>query len=132
MTIQIWCLIAGAMLPYVWAGVSVPFRNAQFGGPDLNYPRAQGEALTERGAGVWGAQGNAWEALGVFTVANLLAFMAGVDPAGAWATAAMIWVPLRVLHGIFYTMNVAALRVACFAGGMAMNFWIFYLALSAA
>ena len=132
MTVQIWCLMAGAILPYLWAGVSVPFRNAQFGGVDLNYPRVQGEQLTARGATAWGAQGNAWEALTVFAVANLAAFLAGVDPGGSWATAAMIWVPLRLLHGVFYVMNIPALRVASFVGGMLMSIWIFVMAVSAA
>ena len=130
MTVQLWCLAAGVFLPYFWAGMSIPFRNAQFGGADLNYPRAQGDQLTNRGAGAWGAQANAWEALTVFMAANLAAFLAGVDPAGAWATAAMIWVPLRLLHGIFYILNLPVLRVACFVGGLAMSLWIFYEALS--
>lgn len=132
MTVQLWCLAVGMVLPYIWAGASIPFRNAQFGGPDLNYPRVQGDALTERGAGAWGAQGNAWEALMVFASANLAAFMAGVDPAGSWATAAIVWAVARALHGVFYIMNIAPLRVLCFVVGIAMSIWIFYMAISAA
>ncbi len=131
MTVQLWCLAAGMFLPYLWAGVSVPFRSQQFGQPDLNYPRRQGDALTDRGAGAWGAQGNAWENLTIFSVANLMAFMAGVDPAGNWATAAMVWVAARLLHGLFYVLNVAVARVACFLAGLAMSIWIVVMAFGA-
>ena len=131
MTIQLWCLAAAVALPYLWAGASIPFRSAQFGQPDLNYPRRQGDALTDRGAGAWGAQANAWENLGVFVAANLAAFMAGVDPAGHWATACLVWVGARAAHGVFYIANVATLRVLSFVVGLAMCGWIFAQALGA-
>ena len=92
MTIPMWCMLAGLLLPYIWAGASVPFRFKQFGAADLAKPRVQGDQLTEGGHGAWGAQFNAWEALAVFTVANMIAYMGGVDPEGNWALAAMIWV----------------------------------------
>ncbi len=131
MDVQIWCLLAGVMLPYIWAGASVPFRSQQLGTIDLNLPRHQAERLVDRGAAAVGAQGNAWEALAVFSVANLAAFMAGADVTGSWATAAMAWVPLRLLHGVFYIANIAVLRILCFAGGMGCSFYIFYQAFGA-
>ena len=131
MTTQLICLMIGVILPYVWAGVSVPFRNRQFGALDIKHPRVQGEQLVEQGARVWGAQSNAWEAVIVFAVANLAAFMAGVDPAGPWATAAMIWVVARLSHGIFYTLGISTLRVLSFVTGVFMSLWIFVMALSA-
>ncbi len=130
MTIQLWCLLAGVMLPYVWAGTSVPFRIRQFSNVDLKEPRVQAEKLVEAGARTWGAQSNAWEALAVFAVANLAAMMVGVDPAGDWSTAAMIWVAARLLHGIFYINNIAPARVLCFATGMGMSVWIIVMALT--
>jgi uncharacterized MAPEG superfamily protein len=129
MTIQLWCLLAGLVLPYVWAFGTVPFRAKQFGNFDLNYPRVQAEQLKEGGARVWAAQSNAWEALAVFAVANLAATMAGVDPAGNWATAAMIWVAARVSHGVFYLADVAPLRVLSFATGFGMSGWIIAMAI---
>ena len=91
MTVQLWCLFVGCLLPYVWAGASVPFRNKQLGGLDLAQPRLQASDLTAGGAGAWGAQMNAWEALGIFTASNVAAYMAGVEPAGTWATLAIVW-----------------------------------------
>ena len=133
MTIPLWCLLAGVLLPYILAGATLPFRKAQFGTPDLREPRTQAEQMTDAGARTWAAQMNAWEALAVFTVANLAAFMAGVDPETSnWSLAAMIWVAARVVHGVFYIGDIAPLRVAGFVGATAMSIWIFVMALSAA
>ena len=130
MTIPMWCLLAGVILPYIWAGASVPFRLKQFGTFDLARPREQGNALTDAGHGVWGAQFNAWEAITVFAVANLLAFMAGVSPEGQWSLAAIVWLVARVFHGIFYAANIPVLRVLCFGGGIISSYWIIWLAAS--
>ena len=130
MTIPLWCLLAGVILPYIWAGASVPFRLKEFGTIDLKTPRVQADKFTDTGVGAWGAQLNAWEALGVFSAANLVAFMAGVDPAASWATAAMLWVALRFFHGVFYIANIPPLRILCFTGGFGCSLYIFYLALS--
>ncbi len=130
MTTQLWCLLAGVILPYVWAGLSVPFRTKQFVGPDLKEPRVQAELLTEGGARVWGAQANAWEALAVFGVANLMATMAGVDPVGNWSMAAIVWVAVRFTHGVFYVMDVAPLRILSFALGSGMSGWIVTMAIT--
>lgn len=131
MTIPLWCLLAGVVLPYIWAGASVPFRIKEFGNVNLARPREQADQFTQTGHGAWGAQLNAWEALGVFSAANLVAFMAGVDPAGAWATAAIIWVVARIFHGVFYIADVPPLRILSFAVGFGCSLWIFYLGLSA-
>jgi uncharacterized MAPEG superfamily protein len=131
MTIPLWCLLIGVVLPYVWAGVSVPFRSKQLGTVDLQQPRLQAAGLTDGGAGAWGAQMNQWEAVGVFTAATLAAFMTNVDPAGSWATASMIWVGSRALHGVFYVLGIAPLRVLCFVTSLAMSGWIFVMAIGA-
>ena len=129
MTLPFWCLLIGLLLPYVCAGLSVPFRNKQFGNVDLNQPRVQGEQLVDGGARAWGAQSNAWEALIVFGVANLTAFSAGVDPGGYWSIAAIIWVVARVLHIVFYVGDKAPLRVFSFVVGLFMSLWIVGLAI---
>jgi uncharacterized MAPEG superfamily protein len=130
MTIPLWCLLGGALLPYIWAGVSVPFRSKQFGKVDLVQPRLQAADLTDAGAGAWGAQMNAWEALAIYMAASLAAFMQGVDPAGSWATASMVWLGARALHGVFYVAGIAPLRVLCFVIGTVMALWIFFMAAS--
>jgi uncharacterized MAPEG superfamily protein len=130
MTIPVWSLFIGALLPYVWHFASIPYKSKQFGTVDIDTPRVQGGSLEDAGARVWGAQMNAWEALSIFAAANLAAFMAGVSPDGNWSTAAMIWVAARALHGIFYIVNIAMLRVLCFVGGLAMSIWILVMAVN--
>ncbi len=124
MTIPMWCLVGGVVLPYIWAGASVPFRNAQLGGLDLAQPRLQAASLVEGGAGAWGAQMNQWEALTVFMAANVVAYVQGLDPTGYWATASVIWLVARVGHGICYIVGQAPLRVVAFLVSLAMSVWI--------
>ncbi len=131
MTVPLWVLLGGVLLPLIWAGVSVPFRNKQLGSVDLKQPRLQAAELTAGGAGAWGAQMNAWEALGIYMAATLAAFMQGVDPAGSWATASLIWLGARIVHGVFYVVGIAPLRVLGFATSTTMAFWIFYMAATA-
>jgi uncharacterized MAPEG superfamily protein len=131
MDIVLWCLFVGVVLPYVWAFASVPFRSRQLGVVDLAQPRLQAQQLTEGGAGAWGAQLNAWEALAVFMAATLAAYMQGLDPTGSWATASLIWVAARISHGVFYILNVPVLRVLSFGLGLGMSLWIFVMALQA-
>ena len=131
MSTPLWCLLIGVILPYVWAAVSVPFRSKQLGTVDLAQPRLQAAELTAGGAGAWGAQMNQWENLSVFMAATLAAHMQGLDPAGSWATASMIWVFARVAHGTFYVLGIPPLRVAGFVTGVAMSLWIFVMALTA-
>ena len=128
MATQLTCLLIGMVLPYIWAFSSLPFRNRQFGKPDLNEPRVQADQLSGSGARAVGAQGNAWEALAIFVTANFAAFAVGVDPDGHWAIAAIAWAAARVGHGIFYIMGIAPLRVLSFLISTGMSFWIMSMA----
>ena len=128
MTIPMWSLLAGIFLPYIWAFVSLPFRLKQFGEVDFRYPRRQAEKLVDAGSSVVSAQFNAWEALTIFGVANLIAFMSGLDAIGYWSMAAMVWVIARVFHCVFYIVNIPVLRIICFSTGLGMSLWIVFMA----
>ena len=128
MTIPMWSLLAGIFLPYIWAFVSLPFRLKQFGEVDFRYPRRQAEKLVDAGSSVVSAQFNAWEALTIFGVANLIAFMSGLDAIGYWSIAAMVWVIARVFHGVFYIVNIPVLRIICSSTGLGMSLWIVFMA----
>lgn len=39
MTVPLWCLLGGVVLPYIWAGVSAPFRAKQLGSVELGAHR---------------------------------------------------------------------------------------------
>ena len=130
MTVQIVCLMIGALLPYLWFGVSLRYIKAELGSLDLRAPRPQATQLTGSGARARDAQHNAWEALILFGAANVAALMAGVEPSGHWSLAAPLWVAARLLHGGFYLADMALLRGLSFAIGVAMSLWIFVLALT--
>jgi len=123
-----WSLLAGIFLPYILAFASLPFRLKQFGEVDFRYPRRQAEKLVDAGSSVVSAQFNAWEALTIFGVANLIALMSGLDAIGYWSMAAMVWVIARVFHGVFYIVNIPVLRIICFSTGLGMSLWIVFMA----
>lgn len=131
MTTQLFCLLIGMILPYVWAFSSLPFRLSQFGKPDIDQPRVQADQLLGAGARVVGAQSNAWEALILFAAGNLGALLGGVEPAGYWALAAMIWAAARVGHGAFYLLGIAPMRILSFGISAGMSFWILTMGLMA-
>ena len=130
MIVQIICLLIGALLPYLWFGVSLRYTKVQLGSIHLDAPRLQAARLTGAGARARDAQHNAWEALILFGVANVAALVAGVEPTGHWALAAVLWVAARLLHGAFYLAGMALARGLSFAIGLAMSLWIFGLALA--
>ena len=130
MTVQIICLLIGAVLPYLWFGVSLRYIKAELGSIDLDAPRQQAARLSGAGARARDAQYNAWEALILFGAANVAALVAGVEPTGHWALAAVLWVTARLLHGAFYLAGMSFARGLSFAIGLAMSLWIFGLALT--
>jgi len=123
-----WSLLAGIFLPYILAFASLPFRLKQFGEVDFRYPRRQAEKLVDVESRVVSAQFNAWEALTIFGVANLIALMSGLDAIGYWSMAAMVWVIARVFHGVFYIVNIPVLRIICSSTGLGMSLWIVFMA----
>ncbi len=127
MTTPFWCLLVAVLLPYVWAGVGVYYKRQQFGAIDANNPRAQSAALNDAGARANAAQLNSWEALPVFGAAVTVAHLAGAD-AGLSATASLVVVASRALHGLFYISNRAPLRSLSFAVGFGACLWLFGLA----
>jgi uncharacterized MAPEG superfamily protein len=130
-TTPFWCLLIAIFLPYALAGTSVYFKQKQFGTVDNNNPRVQAAALQGAGARAYAAQQNAWEALPVFAVSVVVAHLAGAD-AGSSATASVVWVAARILHGFFYVSDLATPRSLSFTVGMGCNLWLFWLAAAAA
>ena len=130
MTVQIVCLLIGALLPYVWSSVTARYNKRDLGDAGLEAPRQQAAKLAGAGARARDAEHNAWEALIVFGVANGAALSAGVEPSGHWALAASLWVAARALHGVFYVTGLTLLRRLSWAIGLAMSLWIFGLALT--
>ena len=130
MTTPFWCVLIAIFLPYVFAGTSVYFKQKQFGTVDNNNPRVQAAALQGPGARAYAAQQNAWEALPVFGLSAVVAHLAGADP-GSSATASVLWVAARIVHGVFYVTDLATLRSLSFTVGMGCCVWLFWLAAAA-
>ncbi len=113
MTIPLWTLLVATLLPYVWYTLANPLRKQEFGTLDNDHPRLQQAKQTGRGARATSASANAFEALGVYAPAVLVAHLQA--PASDLAAKlALAWVALRIAHGLFYIGDKAAARTACF------------------
>ncbi len=127
MSIAYWCILAAAVLPYLWYSVARAFA----GRIDNHDPRLGMSQLAEgRARRANNAQYNAFEAFAPFAAAVLMAQFAGVD-ATRISQLAIAFVVLRVLHGVLYVANVHALRSLAWALGYACVTWLMVLAAGA-
>ena len=130
MTTPLWCLLIVSVIPYGLAGVSVYFKQQQFGDVDNKHPRLQSAKLEGAGARAVAAQGNAWESLAVFGTAVIIAHLVGAD-AGQSAIASLIYLATRIAHPILYLANQDSLRTLVFVIGLANVVWLFALSIAA-
>ncbi|MCE7033413.1 MAPEG family protein, partial [Lysobacter sp. GX 14042] len=101
-----WCVLAAAVLPYVWT-VIAKGSGKRFDNKDpRGWLQRQDNPRTARANA---AQLNAFEAFPAFAASVLMAQLAGVDP-GRAALLALVFVALRILHGIFYVVDLDKLR----------------------
>ena len=117
MTIPLWCLVIVMFLPFPIAFLGGAARAQAFGTADNKLPRLQVAKLTDRGARIYGAQENAWEASIVFGITILVTHLAGLDPATA-APWAMGFVATRIVHAVTYVLDIDKIRSASFVAGM--------------
>ena len=75
MTIPLWCLLGGLVLPYVWTGVASYLRKEELGSLDNKHPRLQHPLQKGVGARANGAQANSWEALTLFAPCVIVAHL---------------------------------------------------------
>ncbi len=113
MTIALWCLLVGSLLPFFWLGPAVSARKEKFGNVDNKNPRAQVAQLEGKGARAFAAHQNAWEALIVFAPAVLTAHVTHANPMHS-AALAVAWVVFRFLHGVLYIADVDKARSGVF------------------
>jgi len=126
-SIAYWCILAAAVLPYLWYSVARAFA----GRIDNHDPRLGMGRLEEgRARRANNAQYNAFEAFAPFAAAVLMAQFAGVDAARV-SQLAIAFIVLRVLHGVFYVANVHALRSLAWALGYACVVWLMVLSANA-
>lgn len=112
-----------ALLPMVLAGVGGYLRSKQPEGFDNQHPRQQQAKLTGIGARVVAAQQNAWEALIFYTAACVLAYVSGVY-LDTLAYPATLFLLSRLLHPVFYALNMDKLRSLVFMLGWFATLYI--------
>jgi len=127
MSVILYTLLIAIVIPYLLSWVSGYCRIKQFGGYDNHNPRAQQSALEGLGARAMSAQANAWEALMMYTATCVIIFIAGIDLTSL-DTIAYIFIGFRVLHAIFYLLDVALLRSLSFGVSATCCFYMIYLA----
>lgn len=115
MAIAYWCILAAALLPYLWVAI------AKTGAPGYNNkdPRswvARQDSYRVRNTNA--AHLNAFEAFPAFAAGVLTAQLAGVDP-GRIDALAVMFVALRIAHGVFYLTALHWLRSLAWVAGFA-------------
>mgnify|MGYP000082401230 CR=1 FL=1 len=122
MSIAFWCVLAVAFLPYIW--VIIAKAGPEF---DNHAPRAQlARAKGYKQRANW-AQLNAFEAFAPFAAGVIIAHIAGANT--AWVDGlALSFVGLRILHGIVYLLDWAAVRSLLWAAGFACVIGLFLAA----
>ena len=109
------CILIAALLPYVWTVVAKSAA-PRFDNRDPRAWLARQENPRVRLAN--NAQLNAFEAFAPFAAGVLMAQAAGVEP-GRIGLLAMIFVTMRVLHGVFYLTGIHLMRSLVWFAGLA-------------
>jgi uncharacterized MAPEG superfamily protein len=115
-----WCILIAAVLPYLWVTIAKASGQRYDNRDPRSWLARQDNPRTLRANG---AQLNAFEAFAPFAASVLMAQAADVDPARI-ALLAMVFVGLRVLHGVFYIIGIHALRSLVWFAGYGVVVWL--------
>ena len=126
MSTVIVCLFIGAIIPIILSWVGGYFRMQQFGKVDNKNPRSQSAALESTGARAVAAQQNAWESLAVF-IAGVVALHARGAISDVAGTLAVVWVVARILHAVFYLIDLDILRTLAFILSFGCSLALFFV-----
>ena len=120
MTLAYWCVLAAALMPFLFTGI------AKFtGGRYNNYsPREFLEKQDGFRKRAHWAQLNSFEAFPFFAAAVIIAHQTGGDQSYIDMLAAA-FIGIRVVYGVMYLANLAALRTLVWAAGLACIIAIF-------
>ena len=123
MTIAYWCVLAAALLPYLFTGVA---KSAP--GYDNRRPRAwlaEREGVHER---AHAAQLNGFEAFPPFAAAVVIAHLAGGAAQSTLDMLAGTWLLLRIAYGIAYLTDRDLLRSVLWVAATAIVVTLFVVA----
>lgn len=127
MAIILYTLFIASILPIVLSAIGLYLRKRQFGSIDNDYPRQQQAQLTGLGLRATAAQQNAWEALSIYSAVVVIAYASGLE-LSSLDIPALIFISCRILHAVFYLLNLATLRSVIFAVAMLSCIYIVILA----
>ncbi|MFZ5561957.1 MAG: MAPEG family protein [Pseudomonadota bacterium] len=125
MTTAYWCVLAAILLPYVWTGVA-KFTSG-FRPRDNHNPREYLEKLEGPAKRAHWAQLNTFESIPGFMAAVIIAHLAR-GPQGWIDALALTYIGLRLLYGILYITDRAALRSLVWGAGLACVAGLFIVA----
>lgn len=121
MPLAYWCVLIAALMPYVWV------KYAKAGsGSDNRYPREDYDEFTPPKRRAYAAHLNALESFPFFAAAVVIALTMGA-PLYTVNLLAVLYVLLRVAHGLLYVLNQSKARSLVFTAAMAVNIAIFVL-----
>jgi uncharacterized MAPEG superfamily protein len=126
MTIAYWCVLAAALLPYVFTGFAKTGR-AESRRYDNHAPREWLDRLTGWRRRAHWAQLNAFEAFPPFAAAVIIAHLAGAAQARI-DDLAVAFVALRVGHGALYILDHPRLRSLAWAFALGCVIGLFVIA----
>ncbi len=122
MSIAYWCIMIAAILPYLWVILAKAGTNYDNAAPRPQLERAEGY----RKRAFW-AQLNAFEAFPPFAAAVIIAQLQHVAQ-GTVDVMASCFIAARILHAIFYLLNLSYLRSLVWATGFVLVIGLFVLA----
>ena len=125
MTIAYWCVLAAAIIPYIWAITA----KASKPGFNNNKPRIFLNELKGWCQRANWAQANSFEAFPAFAAAIIIGSVVSNVEQNTLDALALLFVTCRLLHGIFYITDKATLRsIVWFIG---ISSWVSIFVLSA-
>ena len=120
MTIAYWCVLAAALMPFLWTVVAKT-SGARF---DNRTPREWQARLSGMPARAHAAHLNAFEAFPFFAAAVIVAHQLGAPQARIdWL--ALAFIACRLVYGFLYMANQATLRSLVWAAGLGCAIAIF-------
>jgi len=124
MTTAYWCVLIAGLLPFIWTSAA-KFGEGKFNPQRHNHnPREFLESLNGSAKRAHWAQLNAFEAFPFFAAAVIIAHL-NHAPQSRIDLLAIAYIVLRLLHGIFYITDKAALRSAVWFAAVGCAITIF-------
>ena len=121
MTIAFWCVLAAALMPYIWTGAAkFGKRDPDDAKParyDNHAPRAYLEQLSGRKLRAHWAQLNSFEAFPAFAAAVVIAHIAGGDESAIDALS-LLFLICRFAYGYCYITDKPSARSVTWLGGV--------------